>query len=158
MSAPDLRPVRSAWRTLGWPGVAGALALSGAAVVAGGKGPDQAAQVEQAPVLSAPTMATLPPMRAVPPVAERLAQLLELALREGVSVQRAEQRSRGGGEPGTQLNMPASGRYADLRRFVEAALLADPDLALESLRLRRGETSDDVLEAQFVWWMGGARP
>ena len=89
------------------------------------------------------------------PESERLARLLELALQEGVTVLRTEQRARGGGEPGTQLHMPARGGYEELRRFTEAALASDLALALESLRLHRRSEADPTLQAEFVWWIGG---
>lgn len=161
MSGALLQPVRSVWRTLGWPAVAGALALAAAAVVASGLWPGP--QADPAPTESAlrphRVVGQLTPVvRPTAPVAERLADLLELALREGVQVQRTEQRPRGAGESGTQLHMPARGSYQALRRFTEAALRADAGLALESLRLRRDTPTDAVLDADFVWWLAGEAP
>lgn len=156
MIGPELSAVRSPWRTLGWPGLAGALALGAAAAVGSGLvpgWPPSSASAGQAP---APAEASAAPQRlASTSVADPLARLLALAAQEGVSVPRTEQRTRGAGEAGTRLHMPARGAYSDLRRFIEAALMADPRLALESLQLRRQTPEDPMLEADLVWWLAG---
>lgn len=151
MTPSLLTPVRSTRRTLGWPGVAGGLALLAATALAAGLMPRAPAVQMIAPSGPVPASTT----GTVPPVAVRLAHLLERAVHEGVTVVRTEQRPRGAGERGTRLHMPARGGYQELRRFAEAALGADPALALESLQLRRGTPGDTTLEAEFVWWLAG---
>jgi hypothetical protein len=156
MTGAPTRAVRSPWRTLGWPGLAGAVALVAAAWVESGGLALQAGVASDDTAATAGAVPAPAPPRRVPPVAERLAGLLELALREGVAVQRTEQRARGAGESGTRLHMPARGAYVELRRFIEHALLADPDLALESVLLRRSTAGEALLDAELVWWLAGS--
>jgi hypothetical protein len=136
-----MRPLRSPWQEIGWPGVAGLAALMAAAALAARPAPPAAPP----PVVAA--------ARAVAPLPQRVAQLLDLAQQQGVTVRRTEQRKVAEPAPGTLLSMPARSAYAGLRGFVELALLHDPDLALTTLRLQRGREGDAELEAELVWWL-----
>lgn len=141
-----MKPLHSPWQEIGWPGLAGLAALA------------LAAALGLRPAPPPPAHAAAPP-QATAPLPQRLAGLLALAGPAGVVVRRTEQRSVAEPVAGTLLSMPARGGYAELRGFVEAALLQDPDLALLSLRLQRGRPGDAVLEAELVWWLAPeARP
>lgn len=146
MSAP-LQAVTPAWRALGAPGAAGLLALAAAAGVAWWP-----RAVPPEPVLPVPRPAVERP--SPKPSAQRVADLLELALRAGLGVTRIEQRPAARGDDGpaaTLLAMPARGRYEDVRRFVEQALREVPGLTLESLSLRRADTAQAELDADLQW-------
>jgi hypothetical protein len=85
---------------------------------------------------------------------QRLADLLLLAQRHGVQVAHTEQRlvrDARGGQEHWAVAMPAQARYDDLRRFLEAALRADPALALNSLRLQRERADVAALQADLQW-------
>jgi hypothetical protein len=81
---------------------------------------------------------------------QRVADVLVLAARHGVSVDRAQQRlDKNSG--GLQLNLTARGGYAELRSFVAYALVGDPHLALQSLRLQRRSPAAAELQADLQW-------
>ncbi|EHR69791.1 hypothetical protein BurJ1DRAFT_0915 [Burkholderiales bacterium JOSHI_001] len=85
---------------------------------------------------------------------QRLADLLQLAQRHGVQVVHTEQRLVRDARQGQEhwaVAMPAQARYDDLRRFLEAALRADPALALSSLRLQRERADVALLQADLQW-------
>lgn len=146
----------TAWPSrLGRPGLAAVLALLAALALATWFTPQQ-----QQPVLAVPRARPAPavPLPALPvlPVAgdpaERVADLLALALRHGISVHRTQQlRQQQGPVQRLQLALSARGRYGDLRAFIAAALQADPGLALDSLQLRRSSTETAELEADLQW-------
>lgn len=140
-----MSPLRSPWEEIGWPGVAGLVALAAAAALA----------VRPPPPPVPPPAAV--ESRAVAPLPQRVARLLDLAQRHQVAVRRTEQRGVSEPAAGTQLSMPARGAYAGLRGFVEAALLQDRDLALTALRMQRSRTGDTELEAELVWWLAAER-
>jgi hypothetical protein len=58
------------------------------------------------------------------------------------------------------LQMPVRGSYASVRQFVQAALQADPALALQAVSLRRSAASDSgaggAVEAELNWSMASA--
>jgi hypothetical protein len=155
-------PVRL--RRLGAPALFAALALVAAALLAGLLEPyfrTQAAALE-ADALQAQQQARR--LQALAPDAElpawparsereaRLQRLLALAeaqnLRLGtLSLDTSDPRAAG---PHWQLvRMPLSGDYLALRRLLAMALIEDPALALQSLRLRR--TDAGGVEADLVW-------
>lgn len=152
------------WAALGWPGLLGVLAWGAALVldatlIDAGPPAESAAAVAPA-TRTAGAAATAGP---VAPVAERIADLVERALAEGLEVRRTEQRPMvpvAGSSEGVVLVMPVRASYADLRRFVETALRADPALALQALRLQRAQRDEPLLEARLEWWLhenGGRR-
>lgn len=159
MTAPWAAAWGARW---GAPGAAAALALLAAVFLGAWLAPRwqaQAAAARQAqPAM--PAMPATPPPRPAAPVqlppagdaAERVADLLRLALRHGVDVERTQQQlDRGGPLPRLQLGLTAQGRYVELRTFVAAALQADPGLALDRLRWRRATAASDELEAELQW-------
>lgn len=167
MKAAVLSRLRPDWRAPGWPGAAGALALLLGAAVAGGLQPHwQAesdrlarelalAQQARRAALTARLQAAPAGTAAAASQAQRVADLLELALRQGLQFSRTEQRADDDG--GLRLHMPVQGGYAELRGFAEAALLADPALALLSLQLRRDAAGGAQLQAELVWWLDGGQ-
>jgi hypothetical protein len=58
------------------------------------------------------------------------------------------------------LQMPVRGSYASVRQFVQAALQADPALALQAVSLRRSAASESsaggAVEAELSWSMASA--
>lgn len=89
---------------------------------------------------------------------QRLADLLELGLRQGLASARTEHRlsvDAGSGLERLRVSMPLSGGYAQLRGFIAAALLQDPALSLDSLKLRRASPLATELEADLVWSLHG---
>lgn len=164
---------RKTWHALGWPGAAGlvALALAAAlALLAQRWDADAAAlqrQAEQlrgrlrAQQLAAPTaaaqaspqqwLARLPSARERQ---QRLADLLEIALRLGLNSQRTEHRlsvDAAAGLERLRVTMPLTGGYAQLRQFIEAALAHDAALSLDGLKLRRASPQATELDAELVW-------
>ena len=49
------------------------------------------------------------------------------------------------------MTMPLQGSYAQIRGFIGAALLKDPALSLDSLKLRRANPQATVVDAELVW-------
>ncbi len=148
----------TAWPSaLGRPGAAAAVALAAAVLLATWLTPQWQAQAEARPpaVIAAPAAAPAPALPSLPAAgdpAERVADLLALALRHGVNVGRTQQqRQRQGTVERLQLGLSAQGRYADLRAFVAAALQADAGLALDTLQLRRASADVGEFEAELQW-------
>jgi hypothetical protein len=83
----------------------------------------------------------------------RMADLLALAVRNGVSVQRLQRVGADAAEASarTPLVMPVRATYEDLRRFVAMALLDDAALALERVSLRRSRSDVAELEGELQW-------
>jgi hypothetical protein len=50
-----------------------------------------------------------------------------------------------------ELSLPLRAPYAALRRFMAAALAADPALALEAVRLARGEAQSGLVQAELTF-------
>lgn len=151
----------TAWPArLGWPGLAALLALAAAVLLAAWVTPLLQVQSQQ----QAPAMPEAPPLRVAPTPAaaitlpaasdpaDRVADLLALALRHGVSVVRTQQqREQQGPVQRLQLLLSAQGRYTELRSFIAAALQADPGLALDTLQLRRATPEQPLFDAELQW-------
>ncbi|NCT84300.1 MAG: hypothetical protein GXC94_14220 [Comamonadaceae bacterium] len=173
MTRPAL--VKALVRALGWPGLAGlvALALAAAAAVLGQRWDAQAAALQAearalraqarpaatavaAPVSVQQWQATLPPARERQ---QRLADLLELAIRLDLSAARTEHRlSAGEGLERLRVTMPVTGSYAQLRRLIGAALEHDPALSLDAIKLRRVSPLSADVDAELQWSLHGRAP
>jgi hypothetical protein len=58
-----------------------------------------------------------------------------------------------------RMTLPVQGTYPQVRKFIEATLVAAPALALDSLRMSRDDVNDAVVEAEIaftVFARGGA--
>jgi hypothetical protein len=143
----------------GWPGATTILlmALAASAVALASHWQAQArsqrlVRAAQAPrpiVLPTPEPPRLPEFGLLD---ERIAILLELAPRHGVAIESAEQRLDSTGPvPKLHLALAARGGYADLRAFIDAALLTDPGLGLERLHLQRTTPAAAGLRASLRW-------
>jgi hypothetical protein len=85
---------------------------------------------------------------------ERLTALLGLATQSGLQVSDTALSHDAVGPPDTRrlrIVQPVKGRYADLRKFMEAALAADSALSLDQVRLSRSEVDSADLGAEIVW-------
>ena len=168
----DSATVKRALHELGAPGLAGAAALAVALAVAvlGRSWDSQAAQMQaESDALRislrqqlAPTAVVMPAtpqqwFSQLPPAAERqqrLADLLEMGVRAGLSGSRTEHRlavDAASGLERLRISMPVTGDYVQLRRFIAAALQHDPALSLDSLKLRRPTPQSAELEADLAW-------
>lgn len=158
-------------RSLGWPGLAGvaALLLAGLAIVAGQRWDAQASALQaevralrararpaagvQAPASVQQWQATLPAAR---DRQQRLADLLELALRLDLNGSRTEHRlSTSEGLERLRVTMPVTGSYAQVRRFIGAALEHDPALSLDAIKLRRTSPMAAEVDAELQWSLYG---
>jgi hypothetical protein len=163
----------AALRAWGWPGLAGLLLLAAAATLVLAS---QQWQRETAD-LQARSKTLMAELKAHPAVAaepgrnlaradwlaslpagtqrqQRLADLIELALHQGLTVTRTEHRLSVDADAGLErlvVSMPASGSYAQLRGFIELALQQDPALSLDSLKLQRANPQAAQLDADLVW-------
>jgi hypothetical protein len=84
----------------------------------------------------------------------RMADLLALAVRNGVAVQRMQRLGSDTGSSDvarTALSMPVRATYADLRRLLADALRQDAALALERVSLRRTKADAAELEGELQW-------
>ncbi|MBP6900091.1 MAG: hypothetical protein KBC73_08390 [Burkholderiaceae bacterium] len=109
-------------------------------------GPDDAA---------ARLQAALPPPGQAP---QRVAELLALARRQGLTLRGAQQRLPDAqrradqAAPGRlELALLAEADYGQLRRFVAEALAQDAGLVLGSLRLQRADARTARLQAELQW-------
>jgi hypothetical protein len=112
-----------------------------------------------------PSASSWPPMVDEP---ARVQALIGLAQGHGVRVRALRQQREGAAAAsGTRVDaegsarwlrvaMTAEGRYADMRRFVEAALADDAALALDSLVLQRTDAGVASLRAELAWALGSA--
>lgn len=83
---------------------------------------------------------------------QRLAGLLELAIRLDLNTVRTEHRlASADGLERLRVTMPVTGPYAQVRRFIAAALTQDPALSLDAVRLRRGNPMATEVEAELQW-------
>lgn len=159
-------------KALGVPGLAGlaALALSALAIVLGQRWDAQAAalvaearqlraraaplvQAASAPVSVAQWQATLPPPA---DRQQRLADLLELSIRLELNGARTEHRlSTAEGLERLRVTMPLTGSYAQIRRFIGAALAHDPALSLDAIKLRRASPLAADVDAELQWSLHG---
>lgn len=158
-------------QALGWPGLAGAAALLLAvvAVMLGQRWDAQAAALQaEARALRAqarPAVAAALPVSvqqwqaALPlPAArqQRLADLLELAIRLDLGGARTEHRlATAEGLERLRVTMPVTGPYAQVRRFVAAALAHDPALSLDAVKLRRPSPLSAEVDAELQWSLHG---
>lgn len=158
-------------RALGWPGLAGvaALLLAGLAIVAGQRWDVQASALQAEvrdlrakarPAVAVPAPASLQQWQATLPAAhdrqQRLADLLELALRLDLNGSRTEHRlSTSEGLERLRVSMPVTGSYAQVRRFIGAALEHDPALSLDAIKLRRSSPMAAEVDAELQWSLHG---
>lgn len=159
-------------KALGWPGLAGLVALGLAAVVIGlGQRWDvratelqaearelrakarPAAAAASAPVSVQQWQASLPPSGSRQ---QRLADLLELAIRLDLNGARTEHRlSTSEGLERLRVTMPVTGSYAQVRRFIGVALEHDPALSLDAIKLRRVSPMAAEVDAELQWSLHG---
>lgn len=167
--------MRKLWQALGWPGALGLAALLAAAACALlGQRWDARAEALQAEVK---TLRRQPPTAApaasapltpeqwqgrLPAASERqqrLADLIEMATRSGLSSVRTEHRlSSLDGIERLRVSMPVGGSYAQLRRFIGAALAHDAALSLDGLKIRRASAQAIEVEAELQWSLFGRAP
>lgn len=167
-----MTPLHRLARALGWPGLAGlvALLLAAVAIVAGQRWDAQAVALQaearglrakarpavatQAlPVSVQQWQATLPAPR---DRQQRLADLLELGIRLDLNGTRTEHRlSTSEGLERLRVTMPLTGSYAQLRRFIGAALEHDPALSLDAIKLRRVSPVSTDVDAELQWSLHG---
>lgn len=166
---------RAAWRRMGWTGLT--LLLLGAACAAALVfSAWQHADLERLRVLQvqAPAMprraepvalsdtaqdrvrlqafiAGLPSHRDIPSAVQTL---LTLADQHGVSLVKGDyqfQPDEVAGFARYRIALPIKGSSTQVRRFVSAALSAQPSLGVESLQLRREQALTDQIEARLEW-------
>jgi hypothetical protein len=111
------------------------------------------AELQRQPAARAARIAADPVLPAADTASSRMADLLGLALLNGVSVQRLQRAGSGGADAAarTTLVMPVRAPYADLRRFIAQALRDDTALALERVSLRRNRSDAAELEGELQW-------
>lgn len=159
-------------KALGWPGLAGfaALLLAALALVLGQRWDVRAvalqAEARQLRAKATPARSTAAAPISVqqwqaglPPATERqqrLADLLELSIRLDLNGARTEHRlATGEGLERLRVTMPLTGSYAQLRRFIAAALEHDPALSLDSIKLRRLSPMTADVDAELQWSLHG---
>lgn len=166
-----MKPLIAIFRALGGPGLGGLLALALAAVAAllGQRWDAQAAALQAevralraraVPMAVAPAslnaqqwLAALPPPSARQ---QRLADLLELATRLDLNGARTEHRlASADGLERLRVTMPVTGSYAQLRRYIGAALAHDPALSLDAIKLRRASPMAVDVDAELQWSLHG---
>lgn len=163
--------LQATWKALGWPGAAGlaALGLAVVAVLLGQRWDARAAALQaEAQALRAkarPVAANAAPVsmqqwQAALPIAatrqQRLADLLELAIRLDLNGARTEHRlASGEGLERLRVSMPLTGSYAQIRRFIAAALAHDPALSLDAIKLRRVSPVSADVDAELQWSLHG---
>ena len=155
------------WTPAAWATAAGAAALVLAALLSGVLAPHWQAQAEAQLVAAQravrasqprPVAHSSSPDAEAQPKAElplpaqtheRRAALMALARRQGVDVQRAGEQADGAGQ--LQLVLAGRARYPALRAFVAAALVADPALVLDRLRMQRSSAAVAELDVDLQW-------
>lgn len=158
-------------RQLGLPGLAGmaALVLAALALVLGQRWDAQAsrlqAEARELRTKARPVAASAVPVSVqqwqagLPPASlrqQRLADLLELALRLDLNTVRTEHRlASAEGLERLRVTMPVTGPYAQVRRFIAAALEHDPALSLDGVKLRRVSPLATEVEAELQWSLHG---
>jgi hypothetical protein len=160
-------------KVLAWPGLAGiaALAVAVIASVLGQRWDTQATALQlearqlrakAAPMsaaAAAPVISVQQWQAGLPPSADRqqrLADLLELGIRLELNAARTEHRlSTAEGLERLRVTMPVTGSYAQVRRFISAALAHDPALSLDSLKLRRASPMAAEVDAELQWSLHG---
>lgn len=91
---------------------------------------------------------------------DRLADLLEAAIKNGLSVERTEHAliiDATSGLERLRVAMPLAGPYPQLRAFIDTALGQDAALSLDALKLRRASATAATVEADLVWSLHGRR-
>lgn len=163
---------RALVKALGWPGLAGvaALLLAVAAAVLGQRWDARAVQLQaearelRAKALPAAAAASAPVsvqqwQAALPPASsrqQRLADLLELAIRLDLNAARTEHRlATAEGLERLRVTLPVTGPYAQVRRFIAAALEHDPALSLDAVKLRRVSPMAAEVDAELQWSLHG---
>jgi hypothetical protein len=162
------------FKVLGWPGVAGlaALALAVVAIVLGQRWDAKAAalqaEAKQLRAKAAPVAVAAAPVSvqqwqaALPPSTDRqqrLADLLELSIRLELNGARTEHRlATSEGLERLRVTMPLTGSYAQIRRFIAAALEHDPALSLDAVKLRRASPMATDVDAELQWSLHGRAP
>lgn len=104
---------------------------------------------------------TSPPLGlpATTPPEERLADLLEAAVRAGVSIERVQQRAdERGAVQALRVGLSARGSYAEIRAFMAQALQNDAALSLDRVQMRRAQATSDRIEADLQWSLLRQRP
>lgn len=166
---------RLAWRHLGWTGVS-LLLLAAVCAAALAFSAWQHTDLERLRVRQAQAPAT--PRRAEPVALSDTAQdrarlqaflaglpshrdipsavqtLLTLADQHGLSLVKGDyqfQPDAVAGYARYRIALPLKGSSTQVRRFVGAALSAQPSLGVESLQLRREQASSDQIEARVEW-------
>ena len=92
-------------------------------------------------------------------IQQRLADLIEMATRSGLVSVRTEHRlASSEGIERLRVTMPLAGSYAQLRRFVGAALAHDAALSLDGLKIRRASPQSIEVEAELQWSLFGRAP
>lgn len=161
-------------KALGWPGIAGmvALLLAVVAVVLGQRWDAQAAALQAEahalrakarPVAAAALPVSVQQWQAALPAAaqrqQRLADLLELSIRLELNGARTEHRlSTAEGLERLRVTMPVTGSYAQLRRFIGTALAQDAALSLDGIKLRRVSPLSVDIDAELQWSLHGRAP
>jgi hypothetical protein len=171
-------------RRWGWPGVAGLVCLTVAAVSAAVWLPKlrddlravadaaDAAQrrAEQSGLQRSTQLRSVPASQRfrdgfAPATArqERLAAILSLAAEHGFEPKSGEFRLSQERELGLDLytvTLPLTGRYPELRAFMDDAQLLDPALSLDRLRMRRPSAAASLIETDLTWtfYMQTQRP
>jgi hypothetical protein len=164
--------IKIALRALGWPGLLGLGALLLAGVLELGLAQPWQSETDEAQAQAERLQRQLRLQRASGMAAEatpaqwqqalpesalrqqRLADLLELSLRAGLSSSRTEHRLTIDATAGLErlrVSMPVQGGYVQLRGFIESALRQDAALSLDSLKLRRNAPAAAEIEAELVW-------
>ena len=163
--------VVAALKPLGWPGLVGvaALLLAVVALWCGQRWGAQAvrlqAEARELRAQARPAAAASAPVSAqqwqalLPPASQRqqrLADLLELAIRLDLNAARTEHRlASADGLERLRVTMPVVGSYAQVRRYVAAALEHDPALSLDAIKLRRVSPMAADVEAELQWSLHG---
>lgn len=87
---------------------------------------------------------------------QRLADLLEMSIRLDLNSARTEHRlATSEGLERLRVTMPVTGSYAQVRRFIGAALEHDPALSLDSIKLRRLSPMSAEVDAELQWSLHG---
>ncbi len=163
---------RNLLRSLGGPGLAGvaALLLAVVATVLGQRWDARAtglqAEARQLRARAAPVAAaasapvSVQQWQAGLPASgerqQRLADLLELSIRLDLNGARTEHRlATSEGLERLRVTMPVTGSYAQVRRFIGAALAHDPALSLDSIKLRRASPLSADVDAELQWSLHG---
>jgi len=166
--------LRRAVKRLGWPGVAGALAILAAAALYVIMLAGEPSRVEALRAAIASLQADIEARRhqpVEPTVAERLAlfhqdlplstvtqrtevmaKIQAAAMAEGLVVEQASYRLSFVSEEtldSLQVELPLKAGYGPLRRFVARVLHDTPALALEGLSINRATVADSTVETQL---------